>query len=296
MNAIALNLLVVLVSAGGADDKNPLLAQLVEKGVAMPTGTLMKLPSPTMVDGLTTDAQTEVISKVAAANRYDLKQFLNKDSSAPIGVKIKSKTDGTATIRSMDLSFVAYGKWEVLVSEEFANGFAKAKKQEGEQKGHVVSKSGFLTVEETKQHGLPVLPKTGPQERFFYTTFMLFDQAEISATRDAVLTKTPGSVTVACRVDPRFAKDAVYPNQWRSVDRDAAGKIVYGKPQPYSGAAFYVKATKLAKPEGAIFVEYHSAFNEPQGWFNGEPTLRGKLPMIAQHEIKQFRQKLAMAK
>lgn len=292
MNAIALNLLFVLVSAG---DGNPLLGELVEKGVAMPTGTSIKLPAPTMADGLTADAQAEVLTKAATANRYTLDQFIAKDSSAPISLKIKSKTDGTSIVRSMDLSFVAYGKWDVLVGEKFANSFIKARKQEGEKQGNIVKRSGFLTEDETKQRGLPVSPKTGPQERFFYTTFTLFDQAEVSATRRAVLTKTTESVIAACRIDSRFAKDAEYPNQWREVARDAAGKIVYGKPQPYSGAAFYVKATRLAKPADALFVEYHSVFNEPKGWFDGGNTLRSKLPTIAQHEVKQFRVKLAIA-
>jgi hypothetical protein len=117
----------------------------------------------------------------------------------------------------------------------------------------------------------------------------------VSATRYALLTRKPASVVLACKVDPRFEKDAEYPNGWRSIERDAAAQLVYGPKQPYSGAGFYVRITKLAKPAGAIFVEYHSAFWEPKGWFDGENLLRAKLPTIANHEVKQFRGKWAKA-
>ena len=102
---------------------------------------------------------------------------------------------------------------------------------------------------------------------------MLFDMVEVSATRYAVLTKTPRSITLAAQVDPRFVGDEQYPNQWRAVTKDAVGKIVFGSPQPYAGAGFYVKATRLELPKDAIFVEYHSVFQEPAGWFEGQNTL-----------------------
>ena len=90
--------------------------------------------------------------------------------------------------------------------------------------------------------------------------------------------KTPTGVVVAAKVDPRFADDKQYPNQWRPITSNAAGNPVVGDPQPYartdakscSGAGFYAKVTRLTKPANAIFVEYHSAFYEPQAWFGPE--------------------------
>jgi hypothetical protein len=133
------------------------------------------------------------------------------------------------------------------------------------------------------------------EQRYFYTTFKLFDEVEVSATRQAVLTKSPGSLLLAARLDPRFLDDAEYPNQWRSIDAGAAGVPVLGPKQPYRGAGFYVKITRLQRPAGAIFIEYHGAFDEPYGWFQGENRLRSKLPLVADHEVKQFRIKLGLA-
>ncbi len=138
-------------------------------------------------------------------------------------------------------------------------------------------------------------PRAGNRSAYFYTTVMLFDRVEVSATRHALLGQTASSVVLAARVDPRFVRDAQYPNQWRTVTRNAVAALVFGKPQPYAGAGFYVKVTRLARPAEAIFVEYHSAFHEPHGWFEGENTLRAKLPLIAEHEAKQFRGRLAKA-
>ena len=56
-----------------------------------------------------------------------------------------------------------------------------------------------------------------------------------------------------------------------------------------------MKITRLSQPAGTIFVEYHSVFHEPKGWFDGENLLRAKLPTIAQFQVQQFRGKLARA-
>jgi hypothetical protein len=67
-----------------------------------------------------------------------------------------------------------------------------------------------------------------------------------------------------------------------------------GTARPYWGAGFYIKATQLRQPADAIFIEFHSAYNEPEGWFGDEPNkLRSKLGTIAQFKVQQFREKLA---
>jgi hypothetical protein len=300
MNAMILSVLFAAVAATGAESSdNPVLTDLVQNGVAMPNGAgenkIIKLPAPTMSDDMTAEAQTEALSKLAEDNNSTLEQFLQKNSAAPIALKIRTLRGANAAFRTIDVGFVAHGTWETLTSKKFGDGIVNTKKKENEEKGKTLSKSGFLTPEEMKARNLDTKPQDGREDRFFYTTFTLFDMVEVSATRYAVLTKTPTSILLATRVDPRFITDAEYPNQWRSVGRDATAKPIYGKPQPYTGAGFYVKVTKLKKPADVIFIEYHSAFQEPKGWFDGENTLRSKLPTIIQHEVKQFRGKLGKA-
>ena len=155
--------------------------------------------------------------------------------------------------------------------------------------------AGFLTDKEMANRKLKSVTEKHWGDRYFYSTFSLFDMVEVRATRYAVLSETPDGVVVAGRIDPRFAKDPKYPNQWRAIDKDALGNPVLGPKQPYSGTGFYVKVTRLKSPKDAIFFEFHSAYNEPYGWFNGAPTLSSKVGTITRFKVKDFRIKLARA-
>ena len=74
-------------------------------------------------------------------------------------------------------------------------------------------------------------------------------------------------------MDRRFDKDPEFPNQWRSMKKDDDGNTVFGPPQPYHGAYYYMKMTRLHDPKDAILIEGHVIFNEPKGWFEGENAL-----------------------
>jgi hypothetical protein len=93
-------------------------------------------------------------------------------------------------------------------------------------------------------------------------------------------------------LDRRFANDPDFPNRWRPVTRDDNGKRQLGAPQPYFGFGGYAKATRLVEPAGAILIEYHAAFAEPQDWFGGTNLLRSKLPILAQMIVRQLRRGL----
>ncbi len=173
-------------------------------------------------------------------------------------------------IRTVDVCFVVYGDWDVLTGKAFSDSILKAdkaKKNNNNNGGTSVEKAGNLNVPEMTARRLTTRSTPELKEYFLYTTFKLFSQVQVSATRFSVATKTPTGVVVAAAVDPRFAKDKQFPNQWSPIVRNAAGNPVVGPPQPYSGAAFYAKVTRLSEPTNAIFVEYHSAFYEPADWF-----------------------------
>ena len=89
----------------------------------------------------------------------------------------------------------------------------------------------------------------------------------------AKLSRGVESVTLAATLDPRFAQDREFPNAWRSLKLDDAGRVAVGPARPYVGAAWYCKATKLKQPLGAVLVEYHIVFDEPERWFNGANLL-----------------------
>ena len=298
MNVLVFQVLAVLVAAGGpVVPENVLLNELVEKGVKMPDGQVVCLPAPTMAEGLNEKQQAAVLAAIAP--RGKVQEFLDKGSSAPVSLKlgkIASRGKAGDVIRIANVCFIVYGDWGVLTSDEFSKGILKVGKPGSEKKEGMVSRAGYLKTTDLMVRGLPTLTKPGAKEYFLYTTFRLFERVELSTTRFGVATKTPTGVIVAAKVDPRFAKDKQYPNQWREIVKDAQGEAQLGPSQPYSGAAFYAKVTRLIKPENAIFVEFHHVFYEPRIWFGEDENLMPtQLRRIIPFKVKEFRIKLARA-
>ena len=87
MNAVALGMLTVFVSAGGTPAaENPVLTDLVNKGVTMPDGEVVKLPPPLMAEGLTRAQQAAVLKHEAP--RGDVLEFTGTRSNAPVSLKM----------------------------------------------------------------------------------------------------------------------------------------------------------------------------------------------------------------
>ena len=129
-------------------------------------------------------------------------------------------------------SFVVYGDWNVLTSDEFSKTILKEGKAKNGKNEGMVSKAGYLKAPELAVRGLTTRSTPDLKEYFLYTTFKLFDRVELSATRFGVATKTPAGVIVAAKVDPRFAKDKEYPNQWREIGRNALGNPCWVRRSP----------------------------------------------------------------
>ena len=132
-----------------------------------------------------------------------------------------------------------------------------------------------------------------PDERFMCVNLELFDRVKVRGTMRARLTRGKESVILAATLDPRFAEDREFPNSWRPLHLDDAGRMITGPARTYAGAAWYCKATKLKQPKGAVLIEYHIVFDEPEGWFNGANLLRSKLPLLAQDGVRKFRRRFA---
>jgi hypothetical protein len=300
MNTIAIQFLAALISAGPAVPDNPLLTELVTQGVTMPDGNIVKLPPPLMAEGLTPAQQADVLKQAAPLG--NVPGFTSTRSNAPVSVRLGKlpAKQGSDLLRTVNVCFIVYGDWNVLTGDEFSKSILKKEPAKGRDDGGTsVSKAGYLKAAELVVPPRRLTARSTPnlKEYYLYTTFKLFDQVEISATRFGVATKTPTGVVVAAKVDPRFAKDKEFPNQWRPIVRNAAGNPEFGAAQLYFGAGFYAKVTRLAAPSRAIFVEYHSAFYEPEQWFGAGNAglLPSELKKIIPYQVEQFRRKLRKA-
>jgi hypothetical protein len=230
-----------------------------------------------------------------ADSRSPFAELVRKSYYAPVVVKVRTvkPSEGERpAVRAVDLWFTAHGDWNTLTSREFLESVMKPA---DEGKSRVVTKSGVLSDQELAARKLSATVKEGHEERFVYSTFSLFERVEISATRFAVLTRGKDVVLAAGRVDPRFAKDADYPNWWRPLLRNEQAEIQRGPVHPWANAGGYSKITRLVDPADAVLVECHLVYEEPYGWFDGVNLVKQKMSLIVTEKVRTFRRKLALA-
>ena len=289
MSSLPLLLAVTLFAAEpGHLDANPVYRQIVEKGVCVPGEARVKLPVPTIGDGLSAAATREAIE--ALPNRHvAVDEFLRKSVVAPQVFRFrKIEAEGaTVPIQAVDVWCVAYGNFEVFKNKEFLDELLDTGRRD--------AKVRLLTAGELEKRGITPPAKDDRHERYAHSIFPLMDRVELEVTPWTFVSRTKGSFIFAAVLDPRFGGDKEFPNRWRPMKRDADGKWQFGAFKPYSGSASYLKVTPLAEPAGALFLEYHLVFTEPKDWFSGANLLRSKLPMLIQSEVRKFRRQLAKA-
>ncbi len=110
-------------------------------------------------------------------------------------------------------------------------------------------------------------------------------------TNRVVASRSAESMVVASRTDPAFGTEGTLGNEWNHLPTASNPKPDESK-QPYAGGISYAKISRLKIKPGALFVEMHAAFVEPEGWFQGAPILRSKLSVVAQDQIRTLRRNL----
>jgi hypothetical protein len=285
MSAWFFLLLAVPGAADGHQQANPLYRELRQTGVPVTRAAHAPLPPPVMADGLSAEAQ-EAALKAAVGEDYSLEEFTRRSVVAPLRLRIRdfSPSDPAAPARGVDVIFIAHGGLNTVASKEFLDRVLELNREEGKAKA--------LTADELARRGVKIRPEDEKHEGFAHVTFTLLDRVQVSGVGQSFWSRTADSVVVAGRLDRRFREDAAFPNVWRPARKDRDGKKELGEAHPYDGAAYYVKVTRLARPDGALFVEGHVLFTEPRGWFDGANLLRSKLPPVIQSQVRAFRREL----
>jgi hypothetical protein len=260
---------------------NPLFKELLDPGLVVGADVRAKFPTPTLPDGLDAARQKAVIAQLIGAD-YSFDEFTRKSVVAPQLLKLRDVTpsDPKAPARGVDVWFIAHGDFALTDDEKFLDRLVNVGRGEGKGKS--------LTKEDLAKRKIIVAAEDEKREGYGLVEFDFLDKVRIRATGRAVWSKSPESVVVAAVVDPRFLNDPEFPNDWRSLAKDGGGFKV-GPQQPWSGAGFYLKITKLADPVGALFIEQHTIFVEPTGWFEGANLLRSKLPPVVQNNVRNMR-------
>lgn len=264
---------------------NSLFRGLLDPGLAISATELRALPAPTMNDGIPADRQRAIIQELVQS-KYDVNEFLRRSLVAPYFLQIRDLPYDQATgrVKAIDLTFVAYGNFDRLRSDD-----------EGVQlfKNATDGRIHEFTAEELAFRSIALQSRPDFAERFVFSSFEILEKVLLSGVHRVVITKTSESVVAASEMDLRFNKDAEFGNSWRPLLRDATAETKLGEPLPYQGIGSYCKITKLHQPAEALLCEYHVVFLEPQGWFGGANLLQSKLPIAVQTEVRNVRRKLS---
>jgi hypothetical protein len=274
----------ILSTIGVAADHeaNQVFQKLISEGVKTPDGANFPLPKPVMPDDASAKEQTKILTELM--DGLPLDRFLRDSAVAPhIYRADEVQSDQQAIVRQIDVYFVAHAELASITQTEFTEQLS-----DGESK----ATGRVLTDEELRERDITLAVGAATdevRESYAHGSFTILNRVELSVTGRSMATKTPSSLLAATHVDPRFSQDSEFPNRWKPLERTPDGSFSKGEPQAYQGAGTYLKITRLAAPTGAVFVEGHTIYTEPHGWFDGTNLLRAKLPAIAQTQIRAAR-------
>jgi len=277
---------IVVPSTRAAD----IVEDLVTRGVPLQSDATVVLPKPQMPDGLTRDAQQKALAK--AAGKHPLDRFLRESVVAPFSLEIISVDDKAGKRRGqrVDFCFVAYGTLAEIIEQDLFGDLAGTGEPGQNESTHTSARA--FTPEELQARKLAP-PKTADREEsYLLVDVPILNRVQLRGVGHAIREKRVESVVAGIMLDERFRDDRQFANTWSPILRDAAGKITVGPPSPYAGLGGYMKVTELREPAGALFVECHFAFDEPEAWFGGKNLLRSKLPLVVQDNVRTFRRKL----
>lgn len=267
-----------------------LLAELTRQGVRLHGGTVVRLPEPALADGMDATEQSKIVKRVAG--KYPLDRFLRNAIVAPFVLDVNSVEDaGQRTGQRVDFYFVAYASLDALLDEAALRDLFGMNESDSNLATRQTIRA--LTAEELQARNLSPRNEVDLLESYGVIDVPILERARLSGIGFGARRNTEESIIAAWKLAERFADDPQFANQWRPIVRDAVGRDVLGPPQAYSGAGGYLKITRLIEPAGALFVECHSIFDEPHGWFDGKNLLRSKLPLIVQDNVRTLRRKLA---
>lgn len=283
MTPILLSLCVLVTNSDPKlSSENPLYQHLVTNGLEIGSGLRTQFPAPYLADGLDAAGQKEALAKFLGQD-YSFEEFTRNSVVAPLVLRLRDvvPSDAEAPARGVDVGFIVHGDFTATNDQDFLEKLVSIGRGEG-------GAGKELTANDLSKRGITLMGVESNHEQYGHIEFDFLDRVRLKATGRGMWSRTPESVIAAVELDPRFRKDAEFPCEWRSLIKEGS-ELKVGSPQPYSGAALYVKLTKLHEPAGAMFVEQHVVFVEPMGWFDGANLLRSKLPPLVQNHVRNLR-------
>ncbi len=268
-----------------AHASNAVFAQVLDQGVEV-GGKQIRLVLPRLVDGLKAEEERAALRKVAESDRA-VDEMLRDSVTAPYIIKIRDQKASGATIRMADLWFVVYAPLEKI---DPIREVARTDQKRIEV-ANMLFETRMLNADDLRAAGIKQTEHAAGQGDWYaHVHARLLDRIEMDVTNHGAVSQSADSIVVASRTDPSFEKAESNANFWKSV---AANNSANAAKQPYSGGVSYAKISRSVLKPGALVVEMHVAFVEPDGWFQGAPILRSKFGVIAQDQIRTLRREVA---
>jgi len=265
---------------------NHVLNQGLEAG-----GQMIHLPEPRLLDGQDAGTQRAALREVTGSDRAP-DDLLRNSITAPYIIKVHDLKAPGVTIRAADIWFVVYAELKQI---DLAREVARADQTEVEA-ANMWFQTRLLKAGDLRAAGLePPAPVAGQSTWYSHVHARLLDRIDFEVTNQVVASQSAESIVIASRTDPSFANAGPLANGWKPLAPAGAPKAE-GPAQPYAGGISYAKISRVALRPGALLVEMHMAFVEPEGWFKGEPILRSKFSIVAQDQIRSLRRELARKK
>lgn len=274
---------------------HPIVQSLVAEGFEVADGERATVAPPTLLPGMDDAAQRAALEELFGEVAWD--DYFDPSANARKVLDIDSadlELDG-AKVRTLDLVFVAYGKLAVVRDKDLMQSIF------GGNRGEEDSETGFkryaesLTAEETQARGFEQQLEGERRRHLTRYRFALIEKVVIEGLVEGD-GRDYSSLLVESAVSPlAMLEDAEYPSVWRAIPRGAESDADLEDPEPFRGFAGYLQASDLKFEPGAILVECHGVFVEPDGWFGGRNLLASKLPIVVQDNVRDFRRRLTKA-
>ncbi len=290
---MAVACVVFLLQSLVVQANDPIMRDLLDPGVMVVEGKRVPLEPP-IKKSITDSAQVRSHLTNIAGDR-PLDEFLRESAVAPFNLKMASISDagGKRIAQKVDVWFVAYGKLSTLQDKGLLEDLAATAKAEAKQAQ--LAEGGQFDEATLAKAGIRLFTNENQREGFGSFSSPLLDRVLVSGVVHTWQTIESEQITVSSVLDDRFSATANLSNRWQAIIENGGDKPQLGPAQPYVGFGGYLAATALKEPAGALLIEAHVVFHEPEGWFRGANLLRSKLPIAIQEQIRSFRRKLAAA-
>jgi hypothetical protein len=213
-----------------------------------------------------------------------------KDSvTAPFIIRVQDMKSDGATVRAANVWFVIFGELDKIDPKKEAD----RADQKAVDVANMWFQNKFLKNAEIAAAGIKPAPAVaGQSEWYVHVHAKLLDRIDFEVTNHVVASRCVDSLVIASRTDPSFDKVDAFANGWQALATAGGSPAEASGKHSYAGGVSYAKISRLKLKPGALLVEMHMAFVEPDAWFRGAPILRSKFSLVAQDQVRTLRREL----